>query len=386
MQLYMTALEHHLADVQVRERFSFSERRIRELLPLLKEETDAAGTVLLHTCSRTELYIASENAPSLSAALCRAAGTDPSEYEHLFTSCSGEEAFLHLAEVACGLRSSILCEDQIITQVNHASLIARESGTHCPLTETAFRLAVTAAKKAKSEVRVCAVPRSAAERAAEMLIEKVGRNSSVLVIGNGEMGRICASLLREAGCRVTVTLRTYRHGETVIPFGCGTIPYDRRTELLEHCDAVVSATASPHHTLSIDMFRDLARKPRLLIDLAVPRDIDPALDVLIPCLNIDHMTTPDERQNENCEAIAHIRNIIAGCLEQYRQWLTVRVGTDFLSGIKQKLCQKFCQSADMNEQALIEDIVSRTVDALFYAAHGQITPEMLETIEQNLRR
>ncbi|MFQ9125996.1 MAG: NAD(P)-dependent oxidoreductase [Butyricicoccaceae bacterium] len=73
-----------------------------------------------------------------------------------------------------------------------------------------------------------------------------------VVIGNGEMGRLAARTLVEAGCAVTVTLRTYRHGETVVPQGCATVPYDRRMERIEGADLVVSATTSPHFTLTAE--------------------------------------------------------------------------------------------------------------------------------------
>ena len=101
-------------------------------------------------------------------------------------------------------------------------------------------------------------------------------NKQVLVIGNGQMGRLAAEILQEAGAKVQVTLRTYRHGETVIPRGCGTVGYEDRLEALEGADALVSATTSPHYTLTKEQLLTLKTPPKVAVDLAVPRDIDPA--------------------------------------------------------------------------------------------------------------
>ena len=99
-----------------------------------------------------------------------------------------------------------------------------------------------------------------------------------MVIGNGEMGKVAAQTLRENGGDVTVTVRQYRSGIVEIPEGCKRIHYGERMEYLPKCDLVVSATASPNFTLRAEDFAQLTlERPLILLDLAVPRDIDPAL-------------------------------------------------------------------------------------------------------------
>ncbi|HIY17960.1 MAG TPA: glutamyl-tRNA reductase, partial [Candidatus Blautia avistercoris] len=103
-------------------------------------------------------------------------------------------------------------------------------------------------------------------------------NKVCMVIGNGEMGKIAAQTLREAGADVTVTVRQYRSGVVNIPLGCRRINYGERMEYLPQCDLVVSATASPNYTLKEELFQEQTlNKPVVMIDLAVPRDIDPKL-------------------------------------------------------------------------------------------------------------
>ena len=99
-----------------------------------------------------------------------------------------------------------------------------------------------------------------------------------MVIGNGEMGKMAAQTLREAGADVTVTIRQYRSGVVSIPVGCSRINYGERMDYLPECDLVVSATASPNYTLTEELFEDVrVERPMILIDLAVPRDIDPEI-------------------------------------------------------------------------------------------------------------
>lgn len=166
--------------------------------------------------------------------------------------CPAKTPVRHLMEVASGLRSRIWGEDQIISQVKDAIALAREAGCTDGVLETLFRSAISAGKEVKTEVRLTAVPTSAASMAVELLAAKLGdlAGKKALVIGNGEMGRLSASLLQQAGCEVWVTLRTYRHGETIVPPGCGVVPYEERFHHMEGCDFLISATTSPHYTVT----------------------------------------------------------------------------------------------------------------------------------------
>ena len=96
-------------------------------------------------------------------------------------------------------------------------------------------------------------------RCCEVLEQELSglRDKRILVIGNGQMGRLAAALLQQSGAQVFVTLRTYRHGETVVPAGCCTVPYDERVAALEGMDALVSATTSPHYTITLEQLMTL---------------------------------------------------------------------------------------------------------------------------------
>ena len=186
----------------------------------------------------------------------------------------------HLFHLTCGLKSQILGEDQIITQVKDALSLARENYVTDSVLEVLFRMAVTAAKKVKTDVTFSRANVTAMDRAVSMLKEQgfSMKGKTCMVIGNGEMGKLAAQTMQKAGASVTVTVRQYRSGMVTIPKGCARINYGERMELLPDCEVVVSATASPNYTLTRELMESVCLShPVILIDLAVPRDIEPEI-------------------------------------------------------------------------------------------------------------
>jgi glutamyl-tRNA reductase len=323
LRIILAYLDHKSADINVREKFSFTTGRIREILKDIVRDRNVSGAVLLSTCNRTELYISSQNASGMDLVqlLCKYSGAGERIDSNIFNIKYDNDAILHLMGVACGLESMVLCEDQIITQVGDAVQTAREEKSTDSVLETIFRLAVTAAKKAKTTVRVKAVPGSAAESAVNFIATKCKLDEKkVLVIGNGETGRLCCRELLERGAEVTVTLRKYKYGDTIVPFGCKTIAYDERAGFMPNSDIVISATLSPHYTITCDMVRRLERKPAFFVDLALPRDIDPDIKGItgIESFNLDDFCSDYEKAN--LKEIGEIRQIIQEHLLRYLKW------------------------------------------------------------------
>lgn len=292
MNLVMAGIDYKTAPVEVRERFSLTASASAEALAALRGEDGVRGVVLLGTCNRAELYLsAGKEVLQPAALLCRALGLPPAQFGGYFISRSGRRAAKHLMMVASGLRSQIRGEDQILTQVKEAAFRAREAGAADAVLETLFRCAVTAGKRVKTEVPLALPGRSAAHRAVELLRGEPGglAEKRALVIGSGEMGRLAAGLLMREGCAAAMTLRSYRQGEALLPAGCAAVPYEERYGAMEGIDILLSATVSPHHTVKYDPFLAVRNPPRVLVDLAVPRDIDPLLAELpeVCVLNMD---------------------------------------------------------------------------------------------------
>lgn len=323
MRIILTYLDHKSAAIEVREKFSFAAGRIREILKSIVRDRNVSGAVLLSTCNRTELYLSVRDASETNPVnlLCGYSGTVDRQELETFNIKYDRAAIKHLMEVACGLESMVLCEDQIITQVRNAAQIAREEKTADSVLETIFRLAVTAAKKAKTQVRVKSVPGSAAEGAVNFLSARCGlRGKKVLVIGNGETGRLCGRKLLECGAEVTMTLRRHKRGDTIVPSGCRTVAYEDRALLLRHSDIVVSATLSPHYTITQDMVEALESRPLYFVDLALPRDIDPGVGKVagVESFNMDDFCT--DYEEFNLKEINEIRQIIQEYMLRYVKW------------------------------------------------------------------
>lgn len=377
MSISMIGVDHAMAPVDIRALFAFSKKNAGEAMEKLKEQKGINGCILLSTCNRLEVWVSRDEdteislydclcdlkgiqrhaAPSASAAAEKEPGTetksgietaseskgesaigtesgdvskeiDGSSYEHYFVKREDREAVEHLFYLASGLKSQILGEDQILTQVKDALSLAREHFTTDSVLEVLFRMAVTAGKKIKTEVPFAHGNPSVIHQAIRVLENKnyLIRDKVCLVIGNGEMGKVAAQTLREYGGDVTVTVRQYRSGVVNIPIGCKRINYGDRMEYLPACDLVVSATASPNYTLREELFEGVAYKENLiLIDLAVPRDIEPSLGekegITLYDMDSFRMEETPKELEENLEAAGAI---VRAQMDEFYLWLDGR--------------------------------------------------------------
>lgn len=330
MSIRMIGIDYHLAEVDIRAIFSFTKKSAAEAMELLIAKPGIRGSVILSTCNRMELWasVDEDYEGSLLEELCEFKGTSRDQYAPYFVERREEEAVNHLFHLTCGLKSMILAEDQIITQVKDALALARENYSTDNVLEVLFRKAVTAAKKVKTEVVFTHANATAVDRAVEML-KKQGfelKDRTCMVIGNGEMGKLAAQTLARYGANVTVTVRQYRSGVVNIPRGCSRINYGERMKLFPKCDLVVSATSSPNHTIRRELFTDevVIDHPIYLIDLAVPRDIEPEVGEL------EHITLYDidafqlTVQDANAGAIAQAEEILSSEMADFYNWYDCR--------------------------------------------------------------
>ena len=277
MAISMAGIDHTRAELDIRSRFSFTKKMMEDAFGWLKKNYPIGGCVILSTCNRMELWLDGEDAVSPLEALCRFLEVDMEGCVPWFTVRKGQEAVDHLFRLAAGLESRVVGEDQIVTQVNEALAFARSASATDHTLETLFRMAVTAAKRVKTQTDLSLSDSSVIHAALQTLgrqgLSFAGKRC--LVIGSGMMGKISAQTLLDEGARVSVTVRKYRKGFVDIPQGCERVDYDDRLKLLPECDLVVSATSSPSYTLTCPDLGSLdVKKPVTLIDLAVPRDIE----------------------------------------------------------------------------------------------------------------
>lgn len=390
----MAGIDFTRAAIEQREPLSFVRGQVTELLPRLRKAEGVAGCVLLATCNRTELYLHSDGTALDSLALlCEASGIDTALYRPLSVSRADADVVHHLMSVAAGLESQIFGEDQIITQVREAAALARTSSVSDSVLDTLFRCAVAAGKRVKTEARLVPVPVSAAEVGMSKAKAVLGplKGKRAVVIGNGEMGRLAAAKLRDYGANVTVTLRTYRHGQTIIPAGCSTHPYERRYEIMDGADIVVSATTSPHCTITAAGLRTLRVLPALIIDLSMPRDVEPAVyDENVTVWNLDQF---GDLGDENAESRALAARIIEEEQAKFTAWLLYRQSLPLIEQVKDTAAERVRYDhafrglyAENDMDGLLELAVNKTVDLLLGGMKEIVSPERLNDCLIRMRK
>ncbi|MDD7220654.1 MAG: glutamyl-tRNA reductase [Clostridia bacterium] len=330
MSISMIGIDHNMAPVDIRALFAFTKKNAGEAMEEIKKEKGIYGCVILSTCNRLEIWVSRDDETEISLydILCTMKGIKDQSYESYFVKREGREAAEHLFYLTAGLKSQILGEDQILTQVKDALNLSREHFTADSVLEVLFRMAVTAGKKIKTQVPFPHGNPSVIHQAIHFLAEQGYslKDKICMVIGNGEMGKVAAQAIKEAGGDVTVTVRQYRSGMVNIPAGCKRINYGDRMTYLPECDLVVSATASPNFTLREELFQNVKFKNGLiLIDLAVPRDIEPSIGK-IPGITLYDMdsfrlkTIPEDFQENLASAAA----IVDEQTEEFFRWFDGR--------------------------------------------------------------
>ena len=326
MSIQMVGIDHNQASIDLRELFSFTKKQRVLAMEYIKKDKRIKGCIILSTCNRMELWVSTteDYVPPLLKVLCEIKKVDEQKYSEFFIQRLEEQAVNHLFELACGLQSLILGEDQIITQVKEALSLAREHYMTDHVLEVLFRMAITGAKKVKTLVPL-STDRSSSIHQAIYDLKQAGyslKDKICMVIGNGEMGRLAASTLKEAGADVTVTIRQYKSGIVKIPYGCRRINYGERMEYFKECDLVISATASPNTTIKLEDVKKAKRKEKvMLIDFAVPRDIEAEIGDLpgITLYDIDDFKG-NMISHETEKQIEMARDILSHQIHEFYHW------------------------------------------------------------------
>jgi glutamyl-tRNA reductase len=335
-ELLALGVSHKTAPLDLRERLSLTEGRA---VGALRELTGAAGiheAAAISTCNRTELYlVVSDPVEAESTALgvlTRQAEIRPTELlGHLYSLRSGE-AVRHLFRVTAGLDSMILGEAEIQGQVKRAYELALVEGGTGPILNRLFRGALAAGGRARDETGISEKNVSIPSVAVELARRTLGDlgNRRVLVIGAGETAELLARALVSRG--VATVFVANRHYDRAIGlaqrFGGNAVRFEELPEQLEQADIVVSATNSPHHIVECD---DLAGvmttrggRPLLLVDIAVPRDIEPACREIagVSLYDIDDVQRIVARNAGGREAEAQrAERILEAEQDRFERWL-----------------------------------------------------------------
>jgi glutamyl-tRNA reductase len=325
MNVVVIGLSHHSSPVELRERFAFAESKIPGALKSLRESGAAGEAVILSTCNRVEIYAATALEPAKAFAelkqfLKTAHASDEPLNEEIYT-LAEPQSLQHLFKVASGLDSMVLGETEILGQLKTAYELARQHQHTGARLNKAFQRAFNAAKHIRTHTNIQRGSVSVASVAVE-LAEKIFSSLAdreVLVIGAGEMSEKTTRALLSRGAKsIIVASRSFERAQMLAKeFGGRAVQFNDWSAEFQKIDIAISSTAAPHHILDRAKLEPLmkARKhrPLLLIDIAVPRDVDPAVNFLenVYLYNIDDLQSiADDYLKQRKEDIVRCEKII----------------------------------------------------------------------------
>jgi glutamyl-tRNA reductase len=327
MNLALVGVSHHRAPVEVRERVAVDLDGARRLSTTLARDGEA---VVLSTCNRTELYLAGHH-DSLGvrarSALLELAGREAPGIEPVVYRLADESAALHLYRVAAGLDSMVPGETEILGQVREAL----DAGRPGPVLGRLFRSALHVGRRARVETAIgespASIPAAAAALAQQVFGDLGGRTA--LVVGAGRTGELTARNLLTRGVEVTVVANRSADRATALArrVGARAVTLEDLASALGDADVVVSSTSAPgfvfHGEAVAAALRARRGRPILIVDLAVPRDVDPALAHVDGCFvyDVDDLQAVVEASlaGRRVEA-ARAEQIVADEAERFREW------------------------------------------------------------------
>jgi len=279
--LFAVGLSHHTAPISVRERMALDEGGVRELLQRLRSDGVCREGLLLSTCNRVELYSVADSLAQVREYLPRA------EDQYLFWH-QGRAAVRHLFRVASSLDSMVLGEPQILGQVRDAVRFAEEAASLGPILRPLAQRTLSVAKRVRTETDIGRNRVGIGNAGVDLAMQVFGdlRDKRALLVGVGEMGRqVARALLGEGLQELLITNRTFEHSADLATRHGGTaVPFERLGDYIARVDIVIVATGARQPLITPKMVQAALRarryRPVFLVDLAVPRNIAPAVEDL----------------------------------------------------------------------------------------------------------
>ncbi len=409
MHILSLGLNHTTAPVHLRERLAFSEEQIRTSLSRLAcGHIPSALTelIVLSTCNRIEIYAASTQLAfaELEAFLSEAHGVPVEEFRSCSYRFEDLDAVRHLFEVSAGLDSLVIGEPQILGQITRALELARGQNAAGPTLNRLFQAAIHAGKRARTETAISRNPASVSSLAASVAEKTLGhiKTASVVILGAGEMAELTVEALRKRGVeKIRVINRTLERAQELAKrWGAESATFEFLQQALRDADILISSTGAPHIVVDAKMVSEAmgsrAGRALVLIDIAVPRDID------ADCIHIPHVKLFDidgliaqledsltHRMNE----VPHVRQILEEELSGFEDYLKSSEMLPIIADIHQRaeairaaelektlrrlpdLTEAERQRIEMLTQSLVQKLLDHPTRHLRAEAASQLAPE-----------
>jgi glutamyl-tRNA reductase len=389
VDLVVIGLNYKTTPLELREKFSLTRKRHREILKEVGPKSAVAGVVILATCNRTEFYLAVENLDIEVDELANylfnlISDFDPISLDRYLYSYQGMEMIEHLYQVVSGIDSLVIGEAQILGQVKNSFEISQELGLVDKYLYYTFTESFRVAKRVRTETGI-GIGATSVSYAAVKLAKKIFgslEGETVLILGAGKMSELALKSLVDNGVKgVMVANRTYSRAQKLAQkFSGEVIRWKQLADWINKVDIIIGSTAAPHYVLHYDLVKkamEERRGPLFLIDIALPRDIDPkVIDIPgVHLYDIDDLEGVIEYSlGKRKEELAKVESIITEEKANIREWLkqqeiiplikTIRAEANAIK--KRELARAVKKLSKENNEAVLKDLAHRLTNKLLH--------------------
>ena len=361
MHIVVVGINHKTAPVEIRERLTFNPSQLGDAMKSLNGKKSILENVILSTCNRTEIYAVVDQLHTgryyIKEFLSEWFEIELNEFSPFLFIYEEDGAIEHLFRVGCGLDSLVLGETQILGQVRSSFLLAQEEQTTGTVFNELFKKAITLAKRAHSETDIGANAVSVSYAAVELAKKIFGslEQKHVLILGAGKMGELAIQNLYGNGAtKVTVINRTFEKAKLLAErFSGDAKSMDELQLALSDADILISSTGAKNFVISKNMVEAVQKKrrgkPLFMVDIAVPRDLDPALAELenVFLYDIDDLEGIVEANlQERKKAAEKIALMVEAEIVEFKQWIKMLGVVPVISALREKALT--IQSETMN--------------------------------------
>lgn len=351
MHILKVGLNYKTAPVEIREKLTFSENSLQDAMQELKTRKSILENVILSTCNRTEIYAVVDQLHTgryyIKQFLAEWFHVDKEELSSFLRITEDDGALEHLFRVSSGLDSMVLGETQILGQVKQAFLSSQEVKATGTIFNELFKQAITFAKRAQKETAIGENAVSVSYAAVELAKKIFGtlQDKHVVIVGAGEMGELAAKNLQGSGAtKITVVNRTLEKANMLAEqFHAQAEQLDKLSAVLENTDILISSTGSDSFVMTHDMLEPIQKKrkgrPLFLVDIAVPRDLDPELGKLdnVFLYDIDDLQhIVDENLETRKKAAEQIELQLEKEIITFKEWMKTLGVVPVISALRKK--------------------------------------------------
>lgn len=361
----VVGINYKNADTSLRGKYAVQEEQYEAILKAAAAE-DIREVFVLSTCNRTEIYGCVANMKQLESLICHHTSGDENYFLEQAYRKKGREAIAHIFKVAAGLDSQILGDYEIVGQLKRAIAFAEERGCIGIFTDRLFKNVLQSCRAIRSKTHLSSGTVSVAYAAVLFLQEQIKKESptNILVVGLGKIGRnACKNLMATfPACKITLINRTEEKARTLAEELGGkvsAIPFHQLGKAVQASEVIIVATNAANPVLTEKDFPD--KTPKILIDLSVPNNIDPALGLQenITLANVDDLSKINDRTLKRREAeIPAAKAFITQYIHQFAEWYLMRRNVPVLKAVKQKLSVLNHDLTDAEDNGLMQKVIN----------------------------